>query len=138
MSEDNNKKIVIDASSGILGRIASYASKQALLGKEVIIVNCNNILLSGNRKMIINEYNAARKRGGLSLNGPHFPKHPERILKRTVRGMLNYQQGRGLSAFKRVICHNGVPEEYKNAKKILLEKKIKSKTMNLKELSSEI
>ena len=89
-------EIVIDAKEGVLGRIASYAAKQALLGKSVIIVNCNQILVTGKRSMIILEYNKARRRGSASLKGPFFPKYPERLMKRTVRGMLNYQQQRGL------------------------------------------
>ena len=137
-SGENRPEIVIDATNSILGRIASFAAKQALLGKRVIIVNCSNILLTGRRRMVIEEYGIARRRGGTSLNGPHFPKHAERIVKRTVRGMLSYTQQRGLDAWKRIICHPNVPKEYEAAKKISLVRETKAKTLTLEDLSKEI
>ena len=132
------QEIVIDASNCILGRMASYAAKQALLGKKVVIVNCDAVLLTGRKRMVINEYNLSRRRGGTSLNGPHFPKHSDRIVKRTVRGMLSYTQLRGLDALKRVICYSNLPQEYESAKKINIPAKTKSRTMSLQELSKEI
>src|SRR5690349_5223962 len=98
--ESERQQIVVDVTDAILGRVASFIAKQALLGKKVIVVNCDNALVSGQRRMIINEYHISRVRGGTSLNGPHFPKHPERLMKRTVRGMLSYTQQRGLDALK--------------------------------------
>lgn len=132
------QQIVIDASSGILGRIASYAAKQALLGKKVIIVNCDGALITGKRRFTISEYLSKRRRGGSSLNGPHFPKYPYRLMKRTIRGMLSYQQQRGLNAYKRIICYNDIPEEYVSAQKISTMQNISTKTINLQELSREM
>ncbi len=134
----NKETIIIDASNSVLGRIASFASKQAILGKNVIIVNCDNALITGRKRSTILEYKEKRERGGSSLNGPHFPKHPFRLLKRTIRGMLNYQQQRGLSAYKRILCYNSVPQEYLSSKKISLIQEIKAKTIDLLELSKEI
>ena len=134
----NREKIVIDATGSILGRIASYAAKQSLLGKEVVIVNCEQALLTGRKKNVIGEYQLARKRGGASLKGPFFPKSPERVMKRTIRGMLSYTQQRGLDAFKRVMCYNNVPKEYENANKITLVREIKTRTMTLAELEKVI
>lgn len=88
------RKIVIDATKATLGRLASYAAKQALLGKEVIIVNCNNAVITGDRRMIINEYKIQRQRGSSTLEGPYFPNIPEKLLKRTIRGMLRYKRGK--------------------------------------------
>ena len=131
-------KIVIDATNAVLGRLASYAAKQALLGHEIIIVNCDKAIVTGKHSTIIREYHISRSRGGSSLNGPHFPKTPERILKRTIRGMLSYKQGRGLAAFKRIICYNLVPTEYESTKKIHAGKEKKTTTTTLKHIGEEI
>ena len=69
------RTVVIDAKGSILGRLASYAAKQALLGKSIVIVNCKYALLTGKRATTIKEYNAIRRRGGSSLKGPFFPRH---------------------------------------------------------------
>ena len=134
----NEKIIVIDATRGILGRIASYAAKQAMLGKNVIIVNCDHALVSGRKLSTIAEYTILRRRGGSSLKGPFFPKQTERIMKRTIRGMLAYTQQRGLAALKRVMCYPHVPQEYVSAKKILFVKELKTQSLSLAELSKEI
>jgi large subunit ribosomal protein L13 len=130
--------VVIDASEGILGRVAAFAAKQALLGKEVKVVNSNEVLISGNRRDIIQRYVQKATRGGSSQNGPNFPTMPERIMKRTIRGMLSHRQGRGNDAFKRVRCYNKVPVEFKDAKKISLKREIKVSVIKLSEISKEI
>lgn len=132
------KKLIIDAKGATLGRLASYAAKQALLGKELIIVNCNEILITGKKRSIISNYQTKRLRGGSSLKGPFFPHNPERLLKRTIRGMLSYQQGRGSDALKRIICYNTTPPEYSNAKKISSSRPHNTTTLNLKDLKKEI
>ena len=49
-------KIVIDAANAPLGRVASFAAKKALLGNSVFIVNCNESIISGRKRSIIDEY----------------------------------------------------------------------------------
>ncbi|MEI6849842.1 MAG: 50S ribosomal protein L13 [archaeon] len=136
--EAERPTIVVDVTGAILGRVCSFIAKQAMLGKKVVVVNCDEARVSGQRRMIINEYHIARVRGGTSLNGPHFPKHSERLVKRTVRGMLAYTQQRGLDALKRVMCYTNTPPEYAESKKITMKTNTKSKTMALKDLAGEI
>ena len=119
----SEKILVIDGEDGVLGRIARFAAKQALLGKEIKIVNCNKLLVIGARENVLAEYRIARARGGSSLNGPHFPKEPYRVMKRTIRGMLSHRQGRGADALKRVLCYNDVPAEFEKSEKIMMKKK---------------
>lgn len=111
--EKQTNRIVIDGENALLGRLASYAAKQALLGKNVIIVNSEKAVISGNRVSITNDYLIKRRRPHT-----HFPSMPERILKRTIRGMLPHRKGRGLDALRRVICYKGIPKEFENEKKI--------------------
>lgn len=139
-TEKNNdvKQIIVDASQTILGRLVSFIAKQSLLGKKVIVVNCENALLTGRRAMVIAEYGQARRRGGSSQNGPHFPNTPARVIKRTSRGMVKYDQGRGLAAYKRIICYDGVPAEFAESKKLNFPSEKLTKTMTLGELCSRI
>lgn len=131
-------KVVIDAEGGVLGRVAAYAAKQALQGKEVVVVNSNKALITGEKLDILGKYKKARARGGLSQAGPYFPKTPERIMKRTIRGMLPPRQFRGDSAYDRVMCYNKTPTEFEHVKKISLKKEIKYKAMELSQLSREL
>jgi len=102
-----SEKITIDAENAILGRLASYVVKQALLGKEIEIINCEKIVISGNKKNIEETYLKRRARRSDKQAGPNYPSSPERALKRTVRGMLPYKKQRGKEALKRIKCYLG-------------------------------
>ena len=131
-------KIVIDGRNALLGRLASFAAKQSLLGKEISIVNCNEVVVSGKPKSIIGEYKEMRDKGGSSLKGPFFPRLPERIVKRTIRGMLSHRQGRGRDALKRIKCYNETPVEFEKSKMVKSGKEKNIKKIKLGDLSREI
>jgi large subunit ribosomal protein L13 len=112
------ERIVIDAENAVMGRLASYAAKQALLGRKIFIVNAEKAIVVGRRDNILKTYREKRDRGGNNFHGPFFPTTPEKILKRTIRGMLKYKKGRSAEAFKRVKVYLGEPEEFNKDKKI--------------------
>jgi len=131
-------KITIDATSGTLGRIASFAAKQALLGKDITIVNCNSALISGRKTSTIREYKQSRARRSSSLKGPHFPSIPEKLMRRTIRGMLPRQYARGTEALKKIRCYNTVPAEFEKVEKLSLKRDLKVKSISLKELHEKL
>lgn len=135
MSEEFKPTLVIDATGGVIGRIASYAAKQSLLGKVIAIVHCERAVVSGNKHMVVEEYKIARARGGTSLKGPNFPKDPARLMKRTIRGMLSYKQGRGAAAFDRIRCYSGLPSEFSSMKAVSVTREMQTKTMTVGELT---
>lgn len=128
------KEIIIDGTNATLGRLASYIAKQSLLGSKIIVVNSNEIIIIGDKKEIAERYKESIKRGGTSMKGPNIIRNPERIIKRTVRGMLSYKDGRGRDALSRIICYNETPKEYESVKKILAGKEKSGKFITLKEL----
>jgi large subunit ribosomal protein L13 len=131
--------LVVDATNATLGRLASFAAKQSLLGKTIVIINCNDAIVAGNKQMVIEQYKKAKVRGGgWARKGPHFPSTPERLMKRTIRGMLSFRQGRGLAAFKRIMSYNACPEEFENMPRITAGKEKNTTSMSLKVLCTEL
>ena len=125
---------IIDGQNAVLGRLASYVAKQALKGEEIVILNCEQVIITGNKKNIKEEFEAKRSRVGSSQKGPKHSKTSERIVKRTIRGMLpDHRKGRGKVAFKKIKCYVGVPKEFQDVKKIVAGKKKKSKFSLVKE-----
>ena len=119
---------IIDGKNATMGRLASYVAKQALKGDEFIIVNCDKVIITGNRENIREEFQATRDRVGTGQGGQKISRLPERIVKHTIRGMLpNYRTGRGREAFKRIKCYSGIPKEYEAVKKIQAGKEKTSK-----------
>ena len=45
--------MIIDGTNLILGRIATFAAKKALEGEQVVIVNCESIVVTGGKKQTI-------------------------------------------------------------------------------------
>ncbi|MEK6827341.1 MAG: 50S ribosomal protein L13 [Nanoarchaeota archaeon] len=129
---------IIDGKDAILGRLSAYVAREALKGEEIAIVNCEQIIITGNRKNIEEGLEAKRKRVGSTQKGPKVSRMSEKVVKRTIRGMLpNYRTGRGRDAFKRIKCYVGVPKEFEAGKKISLESKSpsKNKIVRVKEVS---
>ena len=107
--------MVIDGNKLILGRVAAAAAKKSLEGEQVIIVNCEKMIITGNPKRILQKFKERQDKGG-PYTGPFFPKMPDRVVRRTIRGMLPYKKWRGKTAYKRVKCFIGIPKEYKTQK----------------------
>ncbi len=105
---------VVDASGLVLGRAASCLAQRLLAGESIVVVNAEQAVVTGSRASVLATYVAARARGSVR-SGPHFPRYPDRIFRRTVRGMLPHLQSRGKAAFALLTVHIGVPAAYANA-----------------------
>jgi large subunit ribosomal protein L13 len=105
--------IIYDASDLIVGRLSSKAAKDVLLGKEIIIVNCENSILSGSKETIMDKFGNF-KNIGKPFHGPFTPRMPDRIVRRSIKRMLPHKVTRGREALKRVMCYIGIPNEFKN------------------------
>lgn len=109
--------IVVDASNLILGRMATFVAKQALLGNEVRVINVEKAVVSGKKKFILSDIKNDMDRG-TPAKGPFIPKTTDRYVRRVIRGMLPYKQPKGAEAYKRVMCYVGVPNELKDKETI--------------------
>lgn len=106
---------IIDGTGLIFGRVASYAAKKALEGEKISIVNADKLIITGNKAQILADFKEKRERGSPHW-GPYYPRMSDRILKRTIRGMLQYKRERGEIALKNIMCYRGVPVDMKDQK----------------------
>jgi large subunit ribosomal protein L13 len=102
---------VINGDGLILGRLASVVAQRALANEEIAIVNAEKTIISGSRARVLGNYYHKRVRGSADW-GPYFPRRPDHILKRTIRGMLPYKRPRGVEALRRIRCYVGVPVQF--------------------------
>jgi len=123
--------MIIDATDLVLGRLATIAAKKALLGEKVDIINSEKAVITGDPETTHAKFKRTRDRG-VPLQGPYYPKQPDRIVRRTIRGMLPWTKTRGREAFKRVMCYISVPEKLKNEKAETIKEANVSKVPNLK------
>jgi large subunit ribosomal protein L13 len=107
--------MILDATDLIVGRFATVLAKRALMGEEIIVVNSEKAVISGSRTNVVGKYRNWTQRGA-PLQGPYFPRRPDMIVRRMIRGMLPHKQPKGKDAYKRVMCYIGIPEAYKDKK----------------------
>jgi large subunit ribosomal protein L13 len=130
-------KIIINAENEVRGRVASRAAKEALAGNEVVILNSEKALISGRAAEIIADFKVLRAMNTIKpKQGPFASRDSEKMMKRTIRGMLpDYRVGRGSVALKLIKCYNGIPNEFKDAKTLKLDTKTPKRHMTIGDLS---
>jgi large subunit ribosomal protein L13 len=137
----SNSSVIIDAKGLILGRMASAVAKRLLDGESVTILNAEKTAISGKRKHIVSDAKTFLEVGH-PRKGPNHPRRPDKIVSRTIRGMLPRRKPKGIQAFKRLRVYLGVPVEFegKNIQTITEAStgKLKSPYITVGELAKEI
>jgi large subunit ribosomal protein L13 len=132
---------IIDAKGLILGRMASIIAKRLLQGESIIILNAEKAAISGKRLQIVKEAKTFLEVGH-PRKGPYHPRMPDRIVRRTIRGMLPRKKPKGKEAYKRLKVYLGAPKEFNGEEtQTILEasaEKLKSPYITVGELAKEI
>ena len=145
--------IVYDARDKILGRLASLVAKQLMAARKsgreqrVIIYNAEHAVVSGPKTKVLADYDFKYKLNH-PRKGPFYPRMPDQILKRTVRGMLPYQKnssGRAALRDLRVmigqptnLSGNDLPEGHAWGDTSGIERPLPLKFVRLGEISSSL
>jgi len=130
MSEVN-----INGKGMIFGRLATYIAKRALIGDTVNIYNCEEIIMTGSKKQILENYPKKARFTGQMGRGPFRPRRSDLFLKRHIRNMLPYKKPRGKEALTRIKFHIGNEEnkkdlqtpEHASSKRLVTQKYMKIK-----------
>ena len=127
---------IIDASGATLGRLGTNVAKRLMSGEEISIVNTEKAIIIGKKRSIKERYTQKRE-VGTARKGPFFPRMPDKIVKRTIRGMIPYQTPHGRSSFKKLKCYIGVPKEFEKEKFEIIKEAEKQPVdyMTIQELS---
>jgi len=109
---------VVDADGLVLGRLCSHVAKRLRNGEEMVVLNAEKAVVSGRKEQLIGMYAHRRIRGAsqTKAKGPFYPRRSDMILRRTIRGMVDYKSPSGKAAYKRLRVYLGVPKEFKDAK----------------------
>ncbi len=141
MESQTKSTTVLNADGLILGRMATAIAKRLLQGEEIAVVNAEKAVISGRKGNKVTEAKEFLAVGGVG-RGPFHHRRPDRIVRKTVRGMLPIKKPKGMQAYKRLKVHIGVPEDLKNTKMETVAhadaKKLKCSYLTVGELSREI
>lgn len=132
--------LIIDGKGLILGRVASIVAKELLNGEEVHVINSEELIIQGNKKYIVEKYKARRrlKNKQNPEKSPKWPRVPNLLVRRIIRGMIPRKKAKGRSAFKKLKVYIGNPKNLEA--KVIEEAKPKhlSKYISIKELCKEL
>ena len=141
MQTTKNPVTLVNADGLILGRMSSLVAKKLLNGEKVIVVNAEKAIISGKKKSKVAEAKEFLEVGA-PLRGPFHYRRPDKILRKTVRGMLPFKQPKGKNALKKLKVFISVPEDLKDQQMVTLEEaqaaKLKGPYFTLAELAKEI
>ncbi len=108
--------IVIDAEDAVAGRLAAFAAKKTLAGEEVVIVNAEKAVVSGDPQKVFEKYWKRRqmrqKADPEKSPSQNWSRRPDKLLKRIARGMMPKHSPRTKQAMRRLMIYLGVPKEF--------------------------
>jgi len=131
--------VVVDARDCILGRVASRVAELAMDGETVAVVNAERAVITGRKGQIVEKFQKRVDVG--SDQGPAYPRRPDGILKRSIRGMVPHKESRGREAFENVRVYVGNPYDDGDAEVLegtSLDRLSNIKFVQLHELSEQI
>jgi large subunit ribosomal protein L13 len=142
MSTENVK--VYDAENMVVGRLGAKAAKAAILGDKVVIVNAEKAIITGKRRTVIEAFKVKFniRTSYKPWRGPFHDRRPDKMVRKMLRGMLPWPTPRGKEAYKRIKVYIGVPEQYIDTEKIVLEgakyRSLTQKYITVADLSHEL
>jgi large subunit ribosomal protein L13 len=132
---------IVNAEGLVLGRMCSKIAKRILNGEVITIVNAEKTVISGKKRSKVAEAKEFLEVGAPE-RGPFHSRRPDRIVRKTVRGMVPWHQPKGKTAYKRLKVYMGIPAEFSNQKLDTIDQasaaKLKGPHFTLSELALEI
>lgn len=113
--------IFINGDNAIYGKLSAYVAKQLLNGEEVVVVNANNVAITGSREFILKRFKERREIGSVR-KGPYYPRTADQILRRSIGDMLPKKKTMGKEALQRCRVYVNLPEQLKNENFVKVDK----------------
>ncbi len=140
---EKGKEIYIDGTELILGRLSSWLAKRLLAGEKITVVNAQSLIISGRKSFLIESHLQKRARATHTnpRRGPFYPRYPDRILRRTVRGMLPWKTSSGKLAYRKLSAYIDMPENLSDKEFISVpeaKRNLSNRYMTVGELSKAI
>ena len=130
---------IIDGTNAVLGRLGSVVAQRIMDGEEIVVINAEKIVVTGERDMVFADYKARVDRGDTTKRkGPFYPRRADLLFKRSVRGMIPWTTTSGREAYRRLHVFVGVPKQFADAETEKVEdamKKISGKYTTLGAIS---
>ena len=127
---------VIDGTNAVLGRLAATVAERLQKGEEITIINAEKVIITGNPRMVKKRW-LEKYTTGNPHHGPWWPKRPDLMLHRSIRGMIAYKKRTGRDAMSKLKVFMGTNHtDASKAEKMTRE--IKTNFITLAELATAV
>ncbi|MBQ7702086.1 MAG: 50S ribosomal protein L13 [Candidatus Methanomethylophilaceae archaeon] len=117
---------IIDGRNAVLGRLGSVVAQRIMDGEEIIVINSEAIVITGERDMVFADYKARVDRGDTTKRkGPFYPRRADLLFKRSVRGMIPWTTTSGRDAYRRLHVFVGTPKQFADSQPEKVEEAMK-------------
>ncbi|MCQ2086348.1 MAG: 50S ribosomal protein L13 [archaeon] len=104
--------------NAILGRLGSAVAQKIMDGEDVVVVNAEGIMITGEESSIFEDYKRRVDRGDATKRkGPFYPRRADLLFKRSVRGMIPWTTTSGRNAYRRLHVFIGTPKQFEKVEK---------------------
>ncbi len=130
---------VIDGKGLIYGRLASAVATKILDGEEVVVLNAEQIIVTGERSEVFADFKHKVEVGEVTKRkGPFYPRRADLLFKRCVKGMIPRYTTTGREAYRALHVFVGVPKQFADCEKVKVDTAVKApqcKYVSLGEIS---
>lgn len=121
------KVVVVDGRGHLVGRLASIVAKEILNGQKVVVVRCEELIMSNSiyANQIKFKHFEKKRTATNPKRGPFHETSPVQLFKRAVRGMIPRKTARGHAALQRFRAYEGIPAPYDAMKRVVVPSALK-------------
>lgn len=120
---------IIDGRNLIYGRLASNVAEMIMDGEEVVVLNAESLIITGERDMIFERFKMRIDLGDATKRkGPFYPRRADLVFKRSVRGMIPWTTTSGRDAYRRLHVFVGTPKQFADCEKVRPEEAVREIT----------
>jgi large subunit ribosomal protein L13 len=135
--------MIIDGNNMVAGRLASKVAKEIKNNENIIVLNCEKIMIVGNNSAIMPKFQQ-RVDASVKSNphyGPKYDRIPSKMFRRMVKGMLPNKSRTAERMIKQLETFNDIPEKYQGKEMTKfegIEFSGKNKGINLGEIAKKL
>merc|ERR1712096_473476 len=110
----DDRKIVVDASGYVVGKLAACVAKLLLEGYSVDVVACENAIFTGGLERHVGKYKDWKNKRCIvnPARGAFHYKEPSKYFFKVLRTMVPRKTNRGGEALRRLQCFEAIPAHF--------------------------
>ncbi|ORD93971.1 RL13A [Enterospora canceri] len=128
-----SRKVVVDASGHVVGKLASRVAKLLLEGYEVDVVACERAIFTGPLERHVGKYKDWKRKRCIvnPMRGAFHYKEPSKYFFKVLRTMVQRKTNRGGEALGKLGCYEAIPAQFVGVERVMFPEALHVVTNNV-------